>query len=437
MNRRLWWTAASACIALGLSASLLVARPGVVRTRDGKTLEGDIEEKPDQVLVTIKNIRTAINRDNVEGQVEYFDNTEARYQDKVSKLPAKPSPADHLALARWCFDVKLYDQALAEIDKARRIDPNNADAGTLEQTVLAQRRIEKARAANTGTPAPGTTTKPPTPAPAKDNTAAAPPGDKPHLLTPDDINAIRQMEWRENDTVVPRVTVPAKVRREFVEAKAYDPADFASKTPAQQAYFILKEGTPEMRSQIKLTTDPQALIEYRRMVQPLVLSNCAAAGCHAGHNAGRFFLFTNNAEREDVAYTNFYILSKYRQAFGEREHEMIDRTYPDRSILAQFALAPEASELRHPPLKGQTYKPAAVNKSAPGYMAVTGWMKALQAGEPNYGINYDLPTSSPKAAEPPAPAKTGGTTATPPTTPQKGATPAVTTPKPGSGATNK
>lgn len=421
MTRRLWWTAAAACIACGLSASLLFARPGVVKTRDGKTLEGEIEEKPDQVVVTIKNIRTAINRDNVEGQVEYFDNTEARYQDKVSKLPAKPSAADHLALARWCFDVKLYDQALAEIDKARRIDPNSPEAATLEQTVLAQRRIEKARAGNTGTPATPGTTRPPTPAPgAATPGAAAATGDKPRLLTPDDINAIRLMEWRENDTVVPRVTVPAKVRKEFVEAKAYDPGDFASKTPAQQAYFILKEGTPEMKSQIRVTTDPQALIEYRRTVQPLVLNNCATVGCHGGHNAGRFFLFANNPDREDVAYTNFYILQKYRQTVGEREHEMIDRTYPDRSILTQFALAPDAAEIKHPPLKGQTYKPIAASKSGPGYLAVINWIKSLQTGEPNYGIEYTLPTSSPKAAEAPQPPPG---TATPAAQPKTGTAP--------------
>src|SRR5687768_6104269 len=133
MNRRLWWTAAAACICL--STSVLFARPGVVKTRDGKTIEGDIEERPDQVVVTIRGIKTAVNRDNIEGQVEYFDNVEARYQDKVSKLPAKPTADDHLALARWCFEVRQYDLALQEIEKARRIEPNSADAATLEQTV--------------------------------------------------------------------------------------------------------------------------------------------------------------------------------------------------------------------------------------------------------------------------------------------------------------
>src|SRR5688572_15543989 len=156
MNRRIWWTAACASLAFGLPAALLLPRPGVVKTRDGKTLEGDIEEKPDQVTISIRGIRTSVNRDNVEGQVEYFDSVDARYQDKVGKIPAKATAADHLALARWCFDVKLYDQALQQIDAARKIEPNSADAATLEQTVMAQRRIEKARTGTTGTTGTGT-----------------------------------------------------------------------------------------------------------------------------------------------------------------------------------------------------------------------------------------------------------------------------------------
>src|SRR5437764_6879936 len=104
MNRRLWWIgAAASAAAVCFSASLLLARPGVVKTLDGKTLEGEIEEKPDQVLVTMHGIKTAVNRDNVDGQVEYFDNVEERYKSKVAQLPKKPSAADRLALARWLF----------------------------------------------------------------------------------------------------------------------------------------------------------------------------------------------------------------------------------------------------------------------------------------------------------------------------------------------
>src|SRR4051794_25098398 len=117
MNRRHRWSLAAGIGASVLfCATVLLARPGVVHTRDGKTIEGEIEEAPDKVAVTIRNIRTVINRDQIQGDVEYFDNVEARYKDKVSKLPKSASAADHLALARWLFDVKNYDLALGEID---------------------------------------------------------------------------------------------------------------------------------------------------------------------------------------------------------------------------------------------------------------------------------------------------------------------------------
>ena len=387
MNRRLWWIGAAA---ICLSTSLLMARQGVVRTRDGKTIEGDIEEKPDQVIVNLHGIRTAINRDNIDGQVEYFDNIEARYKDKVAKLPKKPAAADHLAIARWLYDVKSYDLALQEIEEARKIDPNSADAATLEQTIISQRRIEKARAA--GTPAPAGTGK----AADTGTGAAAKPagsGEKARYLTPADINTIRQMEWREKDTIVPRATVPPDVRKRYVELKALDPGAFAALTLPQQAYYILSDADvpAEMKRQIKLTTDPQAIADYRRAIQPLLVNNCATIGCHGGHNAGKFFLYNQNTEKDEVAYTNFYILQNFKESFGDKEYSMIDRNYPDRSIMTYFALPPDASELKHPEIKGQTYKPLVPSRTSQSYRNLIEWMKELQAAGGDYGIKYDLP----------------------------------------------
>jgi hypothetical protein len=399
---------AVAALVILFSASLLQARQGVVKTRDGKTLEGDIDEKPDQVVIVMHGIKTTINRDNV-GEVEYFDNVEARYKAKVAALPKKPTVADHLNLARWLLDVKSYDLALQEIDEARKIDANSAEAQTLEATVMSQRRLDRNKpAAGTGTN-PGTAVTPTNPG----NDVKPAPGDKKYL-TPEDINTIRETEWREKDTVVPRAVVPPDVRKRYVNLKALDPGQFAALSMPQQAYYILidRDAPDEMKREIKLTTDPQALVEYRRVIQPLVVNNCATTGCHGGKNAGRFFLFNNNVERDEVAYTNFFILNWYQQKFGDKVYSMIDRTYPERSILANFALHPDSSELKHPELKGQTYKPIAANKSSPNYKTIVTWMKGLQAQDPNssaktdtpenhtaYHIDYTPPRSSPKKVD--------------------------------------
>lgn len=410
MIRRLWWTAATATICL--STSLLLARQGVVKTRDGRTLEGDIVEKPEQVEVTLHGIKTAVPRDNLAADVEYFDNIEARYKDKLAKLPAKPSVKDRLDLARWLFDVKAYDLALKEIAEAQKIDPNSADAATLEQTVMSQKRIERSRPP-TGTGNTGTTTKPPAGTGATKPVAA-----DAKFLTPEDINVIRQSEWRLNDRTPPRVTVTPDLRKRFVDYKALNANEFHALSPAAQAFIILRDGLPEMRRELKITSDPQALMEFRRFVQPMVINNCATTGCHGSKGVGKFFLFNANIERDDVAYTNFYILQNYRQMFGDVEHLMIDRTYPDRSILAQFALNHEVAELDHPEVKGLGHiKPFAANKNVQGFKNLINWITELVAGEPMYGIKYELPGKS-----------TTKPTSTGPATPAKSAAPAPVTP---------
>lgn len=419
MIRRLWWTAATATICL--STSLLLARQGVVKTRDGRTLEGDIVEKPEQVEVTLHGIRTAVSRDNLAADVEYFDNIDARYKDKRSKLPAKPSVKDHLDLARWLFDVKAYDLALKEIADAQKIDPNSADAATLEQTVMSQKRIERSRPPAGGNT--GTTTKPP----AGTDPKVATPDAK--FLTPDDINLIRQSEWREKDRTPPRVTVSPDLRKRFVDYKALDAGAFQALSPAAQAFIILRDGLPEMRKELRITSDPVAMQDFRRSIQTLVVNNCASTGCHGTRGVSKFFMFNTNIERDDVAYTNFYILQNYRQTFGDVERLMIDRTYPDRSILGQFALHIDVAEVDHPEVKGVGHiKPIAANKNSPGYKAIINWMTELVAGEPMYGIKYDIPgkaTTKPAQTAPSDPKRS-----VPAPTTDKPATPAKVNPNP-------
>lgn len=420
MNWRLWWTASAATICIG--SSVLLARQGVVKTRDGRTLEGDIVEKPEQVEVTLHGIKTAVPRDNLAADPEYFDNIEARYKDKLAKLPKAPSVKDHLDLARWLFDVKAYDLALKQVAAAQKIDPNSADAATLEQTIMSQRRIERNKPP-TGTGNTGTTSKPPAGTGATKPIAA-----DAKFLTPEDINAIRQAEWRENDRTPPRVTVTPDLRKRFVEYRAINATEFQSLTPAAQAFLILRDGTPEMRKELRITSDPQALADFRRSVQPLVINNCATTGCHGSKGVGKFFMFNANTERDDVAYTNFYILSTYRQSLGDREYLMIDRTYPDRSILSQYALHIDFAELDHPEVKGLGHiKPFAANKNAIGYKNLIAWMTDLVAGEPLYGIKYEVPggaaktrpTTQGKPGPEPKRSDTASPTTDKPTTPAK------------------
>jgi hypothetical protein len=351
-----------------------LAKQGIVRTRDGRTIEGDVTEKADQVMVKAKGgIQTTINRDNVAG-IDYFENIEQQYEAKRKALPKNPTAGDHLALARWLLDNRAYELSLREIEAARRVDPNSAEAVTLEQTVMAQRRLERPRG-----DAPGTGAAPPAPRPPANTGAGAPKAGDGKLLTPDDIALIRKWEWKETDNNPPRVTVPPDVRRRYVTLRSLHPGDFAALTGPQQAWTILQdqEAPVEMKREIRVTSDPQALMEFRRTIQPLVVNNCATAGCHGGNQAGTFMLHHNNTEREDVAYTNFYILRASFNKPGDKRHYMLDPAYPHESILAQYALHPDFATLDHPELKGQTYKAMAPSPDAPAYVAITNWMRTL------------------------------------------------------------
>jgi len=422
MNRqRLGWlgTAALFGIGIGVVCAPVWGRMGVVKTKDGRSLEGDITEKPDEVVISIRGIQTKMDPMAVSA-VEYFDNVEARYKDRLAKLPKNASAKDHVELGRWLLEMKSFDNAMREVDEARRIEPNNAEAAALDQTITSQRRIDRNRpAAGVGAPpAAGGVV------PAAGGAPAAGAGNKPgekHLLTADDINTIRQIEWKDNDTVAPRVTVPGGVRTRYVTMKALNAAEFAALTPQQQAYKILSDADtpPEMRKEIKVITDPVSLADYRRTVQPMVINSCATIGCHGGQNAGKFFLFNTNVERDDVAYTNFYLLRLQKYSIGDKTYQLIDPQYENLSVLGQFALPADAAELHHPEVKAHPFKPLAANKASPNYVKLVTWMKNLVAGEPRYGITYS-PTGAAKGAATPAPDP-----ATPKVPAGKGATPAI------------
>ena len=93
-----------------LLASVLWARPGVVKTRDGQTFQGDITEEQDQLVVSRKGIRTAVPRDTIQS-VSYSDSIEETYRQKHRRL-TQFDVAGRMELAHWLFDNKAYDLAL-------------------------------------------------------------------------------------------------------------------------------------------------------------------------------------------------------------------------------------------------------------------------------------------------------------------------------------
>lgn len=418
-RRRKWLGGAVACTAAAmafLSASLLLAKPGVVKTHDGRSIEGDIDERGDSVVVTVRGIPTSIPRENVD-TVEYKGSIEDQYKERLAKLPKPTAAADHLDLARWLLSNRAYDLANQEVIAAQRIDPNSTDAATLQQTIEGQKRLD--RSAKPG----GTTARPPAPGtptgatPRTDTGAPAAPSGSAQgytqamhkYITAEDVNTIRQQEWSQDDNAV-RVTFNGDVKQRFVKRMQLNAAQFNSQSPVQQAKQIMTDGNADERKDVRILTDPSALTDFKRTIQPMVLTGCATAACHGGPAGGHFFLY-NPPENDAATYTNFYLLTQAVMRTSNGERVMIDRSYPDSSILALFGLPSEVSKTSHPVVPGVAWRPMFRSMDDNGYHALINWINKLVplsvtgkgSPVPQYGFSSPLPPL-PGDVPPPAPA---------------------------------
>src|SRR5690349_3224404 len=75
---------ASALLVLRPSTSL--AKPGVVRTKEGQTYDGDVDEKDaDTVVVNVRGIETRIARDRI-ASIDYAGGTQTDFNAQLAKL---------------------------------------------------------------------------------------------------------------------------------------------------------------------------------------------------------------------------------------------------------------------------------------------------------------------------------------------------------------
>jgi hypothetical protein len=400
MMRR-WMIRASVCGAVVcLSASVLWAKPGIVKLRDGRTLEGDVVEKEDQVTVTIKGIPSNISRDSV-ASVEYVGSVEERYQQKLGALGKTSTSKDHLDLAKWLFDNRAYELARKEADESLKLDPNNADANTLYSTIQSQLRMDRNRLpAGTGT----TGAKPPVatrPGPvASSDPATAHTASMHKYITADDINSLKQAEWTRDDNTV-KVSFNGDVKKRYLNSSQENAAAFNALPAAGQARAILEKGTADEKKDIRIASDPAVFTEFKRSIQPMILSSCAAAGCHGGASGGKLFLY-GVPENEAATYTNFYLLTQGNAEVNGAKRMMLDRSYPEASLLAEFGLPPEVSKVKHPDVKGVTWKPPFRSTDDPQYKALVKWMNKLVTPEPTYGFKFSI-EDAPATQEQPAP----------------------------------
>jgi hypothetical protein len=385
-------------------------RPGVVRLKDGTIYDGAIEEVEGGLKVNVRGIETNVPRERI-ASVDYGD-FETRWNDEYSKL-AKDDAKGRLALARRAFDERKYDLTEKAARDAQAIDPNSAEAADMLKLTSNQRRLERGSGAGntsggTNNGNTGANTGGPT---------AAPPASPWKLLTPEEVNRVKQVEMREDDTKL-RINFKNNVRRKYVES---DPGlrmnytEFAKLPQASQAMMIIRNGG-DLAKDVEIVNDPEAISAFRTDVMPLVLSGCATSACHNGNNeASKSFSLVTPANNPAAVYSNFVVLKQYRKTvkqspgqegsiFAPESAEMIDRTSPEKSLLLQYGLPQQEAEYKHPVVRNYNGVFRTGSRD-PKYANIRTFIAGLSKTSADYGFTYDLQrqdAASPEADAPPS-----------------------------------
>ena len=375
-------------VVIGLFAGMALAKPGVVRTRDGRTLEGEVTDKGlDGVTIATKLGTISIARDEV-AAIDYGTDIKGAYQSRLAALPKTAGAKEHFEIARWLYDAKAFALARQEVNTVLSLDANSAEAVQLRQMIDREAAWEAAGKT-------GIDTKVPAGAATRPATGVTTVRDRKYLDA-DQINLIRMAELKKTDRAI-RVRFDAGVEKRYTEYNNVDSRNFAALGNFDKALEILEKGTSDMRKDVKILNDPQSMMEFKTRISPMVINGCAAVNCHGGVNAGTFQIF-NPADGDAAVYTNFYILTRTAATVTETRRKMIDRTYPQNSLLTQFGLPRERADSRHPEVQGLV--PVFKGVGDPRYQTVVDWMKSLVAVEPNYHIDYLPPGAAAPTSQP-------------------------------------
>lgn len=387
-------------------------RLAVVRTADGVTYEGEVREEAMMVIVRDRRgIESRIPRERVVS-IRFREETELEFNRQYGQL-AREEIALRVELAKFAMAERRPDLARRVLLEVLELNPNHREAGQLYDVVRSQLELERrgqqaaGGGSGVGGGGGGGAVSGGEGAAAARRTGA---GGR-NLLSPEQINLVRQAELRLGETNVP-LRFDNDVERRFAAQSGATIASLRQRTPLERFMVMKEAGDPSLLGDIRVMRDPAALLEFRNRVQPRILSGCATSGCHGGsEGAGGLHLFSP-ATGEAEAYTNFFTLATggfaVRGADGRTTRmRMIDRISPERSLLLQFMLPPEVAGFGHPAVQG--FRPLFRSPDADGFRQVLGWIaNSLTPIEPRYGFEFPAPvgvgegpaTTAPSTTEP-------------------------------------
>lgn len=205
----------------------------------------------------------------------------------------------------------------------------------------------------------------------------------PGVLTAEAINRFRFAEFcYKNFYDRPRVVISPMVAHEFLaevdKTNAMTPTEKAqfqqSANDDKLRWIILHTGL-KYADRIQILTEPRSLLTYRQKVWPIISKSCGAPTCHGGEQAGRLRLILP-ANLPSIGATNFYLLNAFEADAGP----LINREHPEASLLLQYGLAREDSELHHPKL----IQPPYTGTNDTRYKIILAWIRSLRTPAPQY-----------------------------------------------------
>ena len=390
MLSRLSFLAVTLVLLFSIGSSALAAKLAVVTMKDGQTRRGEVvEETADELVLIISNVRTPLKRSDIKS-VQFVKSPKEEYEVRRAQI-ADDDIDERFKLARWLYDNKEYELAKVELDDLAKRAKDNTSVQFLHRLVIEKIKIDSGK------------TNPNDPGNTNDPENGGPKGPLPtKRLSEKDINTIRVYELDESKD--PRVIIPQPVLDKFMEEysneekmpkSAADRRKFKAAKGLEQLKMMFEMGARQYYGDVIVRDDPPAIRDFRLLHRNYVLSYCATNECHGGANAGPLYLFTNLPTSDETIHTNFYSLSQYetKQAY------MVDRQFPEKSLLIQFGLPENLAIFPHPKVQG--WKPHLVRcDKDPRYKLLKDWVGTLFRPAPKYDINYSIP----KVAGSPAPA---------------------------------
>ena len=387
---------------LRLTCCLIVAASAVgqskkVNLKNAGHLIGTITEREGQYIIQTRFGAVPVPKEDVISIEDYFT-PKQEYEQRFAAIdPANAE--DHFDLGKWAFEEDMLQIAQKELKTAlelredyekaalllRQFEATQDHAGTDRQSVASCKGRPRLLSRNMVDPR--------------------------WLLTDEEIARIRIEELWQTDRVL--VNFKNNVLERFIGMMQgrHDFEDqgfartFRGWPRVRKVDYMLDcigRERDDLRKDIVIRSDPRFMGNFRTRVWPIVARYCGSADCHGGtRTVGGFRLLNISGRTTQVDYTNFLLIDGYRRA----GLEMINRDFPDTSLLLQYGLLPDLAQHPHPVRIAAPFR----NRQSVSYRRVMEWIESLKGPpHPKYDVKLRVPWATrpkPAAASQPVRAK--------------------------------